>query len=117
MSRLVRLQTEYGPILIESSEGEGQGTVRLAGGTIDKKKKIEELIREINPLSELIIGSVHKLSKKPDSINAEFGLNLNVEGSLYVVKAAAEATIKVTYSWSFANKEGVKQEAVDESAK
>jgi hypothetical protein len=106
MSRLVRLQTEYGSILIESSEGEGQGTVRLAGGTIDKKKKIEDLIREINPLSELIIGSVHKLSKKPDSINAEFGLNLNFEGNLYVVKASAEATIKVTTVGSDIDKSG-----------
>jgi hypothetical protein len=54
----------------------------------------------ITPLSESIISSVDNLSKKPDSITAEYGLSITAEGNLFVVKAAGEASLKVTFAWS-----------------
>jgi hypothetical protein len=100
MSKLIKLETERGSILIESSISERSGTVQQAGGISDIKKKLGDLLDVITPISESIISSVDKLSKLPDSITAEYGLSLTAEGNLFVVKAAGEASLKVTFAWS-----------------
>jgi hypothetical protein len=58
------------------------------------------LLDVITPISESIISSVDKLSKLPDTITAEYGLSITAEGSLFVVKAAGEASLRVTFAWS-----------------
>lgn len=101
MGKLVKLETEHGSILIESSISERSGSLQQAGGGIsDIKKKLEDMLDVITPISESIIGSVDKLSKLPDSITAEYGLSITAEGNLFVVKAAGEASLKVTFAWS-----------------
>jgi hypothetical protein len=100
MGKLVKLQTAHGTILIESAISEKSGSLKQAGGITDTKKKLGELLDVITPISESIISSVNKLSKKPDSITAEYGLSITAEGNLFVVKAAGEASLKVTFQWS-----------------
>ncbi len=101
MGKLVKLETERGSILIESSIIERPGTIEQAGGGIsDIKKKFEELLEVIIPISESIIGSGDKLSRKPDSITAEYGLSISAEGNLFVAKVAGEGSLKVTFAWS-----------------
>jgi hypothetical protein len=100
MGKLVKLETEHGSILIESSITEATGTLKQAGGISDIKKKLGDLLDVITPISESIISSVDKLSKLPDSITAEYGLSITAEGNLFVVKAAGEASLKVTFAWS-----------------
>jgi hypothetical protein len=99
MGKLVKLETEHGSILIESSISENSGTLQQAGGISDIKKKLGDLLDVITPISESIIGSVNKLSKLPDSITAEYGLSITAEGNLFVVRAAGEASLKVTFAW------------------
>jgi hypothetical protein len=100
MGRLVKLETGYGSVLIESSISEKSGTLRQAGGVSEIKKKLGDLLAVITPISESIISSVDKLSRLPDSITAEYGLSITAEGDLFVVKAAGEASLKVTFTWS-----------------
>ena len=100
MGKLVKLQTAHGTLLIESAISEKSGTLQQAGGISDTKKKLGELLDVITPISESIIGSVDKLSKKPDSITAEYGLSITAEDNLFVVKAAGKASLKVTFQWS-----------------
>jgi hypothetical protein len=101
MGKLVKLETEHGTILIESSISEKTGTVEQAGGgPRDIKKKLGDLLDVITPISESIISSVGKLSKLPDSVTAEYGLSVTAEGNLFVVKAAGEASLKVTFAWN-----------------
>lgn len=100
MAKLVKLETERGSILIESSISEKSGTLQQAGGIGDIKKKFEELLEVIVPISESIISSGDKLSRKPDSITAEYGLSITAEGNLFVAKVAGEGSLKVTFEWS-----------------
>jgi hypothetical protein len=100
MGKLVKLDTGHGTILIESSISESSGTLQQAGGITDVKKKLVDILDVISPISESIIGSVDRLSKKPDSITAEYGLSITAEGNIFVVKAAVEASLKVTFAWS-----------------
>jgi Trypsin-co-occurring domain 1 len=109
MGKLVKLETEHGSVLIESSITEKTGGLHQAGGISDVKKKLGELLDVITPISESIIGSVDKLSKLPDSITAEYGLNISAEGSLFVAKVAGEASLKVTFEWSHDRKEEQKE--------
>jgi hypothetical protein len=105
MGKLVKLETEHGSVLIESSISEKTGTLQQAGGPTDIKKKLADLLDVITPISESVISSVEKLSKLPDSITAEYGLSITAEGNLFVVKAAGEASLKVTFEWSSDKKE------------
>ncbi len=102
MGRLVKVETEYGSVLIESSisERSGSSLQQAGGGISDIKKKLGDMLDVITPISESIISSVGKLSKLPDSITAEYGLSITAEGNLFVVKAAGEASLKVTFTWS-----------------
>jgi hypothetical protein len=100
MAKLVRLETEHGSILIESSISERTGKLEQAGAPSDIRKKLGDLLDVITPISETIINSVEKLSKLPDSITAEYGLSITAEGNLFVVKAAGEASLKVTFAWT-----------------
>jgi len=104
MGKLVKLETEHGSILIESSITEKTGGLHQAGGISDIKKKLGELLDVITPISESIISSVDKLSKIPDSITAEYGLSISAEGNLFVAKVAGEGSLKVTFAWSPDNK-------------
>jgi hypothetical protein len=101
MAKLVKLESERGSILIESSISEETGTLQQAGGGIsDIRKKFAELLEVIIPISESIISSGDKLSRKPDSITAEYGLSISAEGNLFVAKVAGEGSLKVTFEWS-----------------
>ena len=79
MGKLVKLETEHGSILIESSISERSGTLQQAGGISNIKKKLADMLDVIAPISESIIGSVDKLSKLPDSVTAEYGLSLTAD--------------------------------------
>jgi hypothetical protein len=61
MGKLVKLETEHGSVLIESSITEETGRLHQAGGISEIKKKFEELLEVIIPISESIIGSGNKL--------------------------------------------------------
>lgn len=85
------------PISIEVTEVEGEsgGVVQAGGGKIS----FEDMLGRIKPFCESIISNFEELTKKPDSASAEFGLKVSAEGNLFIVKAAGEATLKVTLTW------------------
>ncbi len=100
MGRLIEFKTDSGIVLIESATGEKPGRTTRALG-VEKKigKKLSDLIEVIQPMTETIIESIDRLDKKPDSISAEFGLSISGEGNIFVVKAAGEASLRVTFTW------------------
>jgi hypothetical protein len=75
------------------------------GGISDIRKKLGDMLDVITPISESMISSVGKLSILPDSVTAEYGLIITAESNLFVVKAAGEASLKVTFAWSPGKKE------------
>lgn len=99
MSKLVQFETEKGTILIESAVSEQTGRIEPAGGIEDLKKRLPELLQIITPIAEGIIKAKDSLSSKPDGVSAKFGLSLTAEGNIFVVKASAEATLKVAFTW------------------
>jgi hypothetical protein len=99
MDKLLEIKPAQGkePILIEGAEVEYNGGVIQATG---HKLSVEEMLQKVKPFCEAIITNFEKLSVKPNSASAEFGLKVSAEGNLFIVKASGEATLKVTLSWS-----------------
>ena|SRR5215216_687075 len=83
-------------ILIETTEVEGESGGVIQAGPLS----FEEMLKKINPFCEAIISTFQTLSVKPNNASAEFGLKVSMEGNLFIVKAAGEATVKVTLNWS-----------------
>jgi hypothetical protein len=83
-------------ILIVATDVEYESGVVQAGGG---KLSFEEMLQKVKPFCESIITNFRELSIKPDSASAEFGLKISAEGNLFIVKAAGEATLKVTLNW------------------
>jgi hypothetical protein len=104
---LVKLETEHGSVLIESSISERSGTLQQADGISDIRKKLGDMLDVITSISEPIISSFNKLSRLPDSITAE--------GNLFVVKAAGEASLKLLLHGVQIRKKREQQEKQDVS--
>lgn len=46
---------------------------------------------------------------RPTKATVEFGMNISLEGNVYVVKTAGEASIKITAQWDFEQGDGLEQ--------
>ena len=115
MGKLVKLETEHGSVLIESSISERSGTLQRADGINDIRKKLGDMLDVITSISEPIFSSFNKLSRLPDSITAEYGLSVTAEGNLFVVKAADEASLKLLLHGVQMRKKREQQEKQDVS--
>jgi hypothetical protein len=101
MGKLVDLKTssdEKTLFFIESSEVEGSSKVQQATGF--SEKEFDKLPQKIKPFCDSIIENFQTLSTKPDSVSAEFGLNVTAEGNIFIVKASGQATLKITLNWN-----------------
>lgn len=100
MGRLIELETQEGKVVYIEAEGE---EIQILGG------KMERIIKHFNEITntiEIFCGSLlttfHNLRKKgkaPDKVTAEFGIKLNGQGDVYIVKTGAEACLKITVEW------------------
>ena len=100
MNKLVKVESDSGTILIESTFSEQTGKMVQAGGVSDKiAKKLENLLEVIKPMTDTIVESVNTLQKKPTSISAEFGLSITAEGNIFVGKVSGESSLKITFTW------------------
>ena len=53
---------------------------------------------------KIFVGAFEQLEEasiKPKKANAEFGLQFNAEGSVYVAKIGAQSSFKISFEWEF----------------
>lgn len=100
MNKLVEISAHGSTILIESIASEDPKKIVQAGG-VEKKleKRLSDLVDVIRPIAESVVESVERINKRPDKVTTEFGLSLTAEGNIFVVKAAGEASLKITFEW------------------
>jgi Trypsin-co-occurring domain 1 len=93
---------------------EASAPATLQGGTAIREAAAEDaavraldtgqqLVTSIRAFCERVIDSLHELheSALPAKATVEFGLDISVEGNVYVVKGTGAATIKITAEWEF----------------
>jgi hypothetical protein len=108
MADLVPITFEDGTtIYVEAAERAplpGQSAIREATARDVAKKAVDtaqELGNSIKGFSARVVGSLNELGDvaRPTKATIEFGVNVSVEGNVYVVKGGGEASIKVTAEW------------------
>jgi hypothetical protein len=102
MRKLVEITSGNSKILVEAHDVEYKGSTTQAGGPLDKDK--DKMLEKLRPFCDSIVKYFQKLTMKPDNASAEFGLGFSLEGNVFVAKASAEASIKVTLHWTLTNK-------------
>ena len=111
MSKLVRMKLGESTILVEAADDDAppaaDGAVRslsVGDEVVDAVDKAYAALvqNEIVENCRTLVGAFEKLKEQsltPTKGTAEFGLQFTGEGNIYLVKAAAQASIKITLEW------------------
>ena len=107
MSDLIPVTVDDGHVIyVEASEGvqrRGSGIEEASALSAGEKAldTASQLSRAVSGFCTRIVGSLRELqaSAKPSKATIEFGLNISLEGNVYVVKTAGQASIKISAEW------------------
>jgi Trypsin-co-occurring domain 1 len=108
MAQLVPMTFEDGTTLyveaVDSLPRPGASAIQEAGAGDVAARAVEtarELGDSIKAFSSRVVGSLNELgvAARPTRATIEFGVNVSVEGNVYVVKGAGEASIRVVAEW------------------
>lgn len=112
MSKLVKMKLGESTILVEAADdniqsaesGDNHRFVSNSNEVIDAVDQLyEKLVQnEIVENCRVLIGAFERLKEQaiaPTKGSAEFGLQFTGEGNIYLVKASAQASIKITLEW------------------
>lgn len=105
MVNLIQVKCDDADVLIEA-EGEVVGEKRPQRVSVSESMKrtmlsFEEISDTIRAYCTSLVRTFKGFETEhaPDRIKAEFGLKLSAEGNVYVVKSAAEGSLKITAEW------------------
>lgn len=106
MSRFLTLKQGDSVVLVEVTS---EGATRPLGQLQDAVSKIDRTLddvlgKSIEAHCAALAGTFDRLRAHrhpPNGATVEFGLQVNGEGDFYVVRAAVQATYKVSLNWAF----------------
>ncbi len=111
MAKVIPMKFEDGTTIyvesVESARLPGAPTIQEASAADAVEKSLDtaaQLNNSIKAFCARIIKSFHELedSSKPNKATIEFGLDISLEGNVYIVKTTGEASIKITAEWELA---------------
>jgi hypothetical protein len=107
MSKLVKMKLGESTILVEAADDDLR-LVSAGDEVIDAVDQLyEKLVQnEVVENCRVLIGAFEKLKEQsiaPYKGTAEFGLQFTGEGNIYLVKASAQASIKITLEWQLSS--------------
>ena len=108
MSRLIKMECDGTEILVEVEDNfefeDTHGLQKLGGKEALKKavSSFEKVSETIQAYSRSLVNTFKKLEKNaaPHKVTAEFGVKVNGEGNVFVVKSSAEASLKIVAEWN-----------------
>ena len=115
MAQLVPLTFDDGlTVYVEASESAvvpGQSAIQEAAAKDAASKAVDaakELSESIQAFCGRVITGFQSLAEggRPNKATVQFGVNVSVEGNVYVVKGGGEASITVSAEWDFGNAAG-----------
>ncbi len=107
MPQLVKMKLgDRGTVLVEVPEEEGIQRVGKGKKILEAADKVfDRLVQnEIVENCKVLVGAFEQLKEHsipPRKATAEFGLQFNSEGNIYVVKASGQASFKISVEWEF----------------
>ena len=101
MSKLIQMPSQFGPIIVEveTTEDEIVPVSKTGERIISEAKETFDKVEDVIANSSLVMTNALKnLAKKEpalDTASLEYGFQFTGEGNIYMVKVAAEGSIKV----------------------
>lgn len=93
------------------AEGDSEKLSRVSNSVMEVNQNLEQVSITIVDMSRIMLGAFENLddhsvksTKKsitPAKATLEFGISFSAEGDIYVVKAAGEASLKISVEWEF----------------
>ncbi len=104
MSRFFELRQGDSVVVVEATS---EGATRPLGHLDDIVAKVDRSLDDLLGKSvrahcavvTSVLQQLEKQSQAPSSATVEFGLQLNGEGALYVVRSSVQASYKITLKW------------------
>lgn len=100
--RLVEFPVTSGGVVLVQVEDAKHG-VAPAGRVEDvierSKETLEQALEKVKPAAEAIIDVMSGLSRKPDELTVEFGIQVTAEASAVLAKAGVDVHYTVTLTW------------------
>ncbi len=107
MAQFIEMKLGKGTVLVEVAEKDDA----VYRSDEDEKvlKKLDQVLdnviqQQIVEHCKILVGAFGQLkdqSMTPKKAHAEFGLQFNAEGNVYVAKIGAESSFKVAFEWEF----------------
>lgn len=107
MPKFIEMNLNDCSILIEVADDTPHN--RYRSGNDEKKvlKKLDEMLDEVIQKQivehcKILVGAFEKLKEQsisPKKANAEFGLQFNAEGNVFVAKVGSQSTFKISFEW------------------
>jgi hypothetical protein len=106
MSKIIEIPCGGGTILVEVETPDGiVKTGRMGEWLVEQKEQAFDQVKEvIGGGCQVLIGALQELAAREKAVERatlEFGLQFTGEGKAFVVKAAAQASIKVSLSLKY----------------
>ncbi|RNL86463.1 CU044_2847 family protein [Halostreptopolyspora alba] len=106
MAEIVRFHNDHGASVLLETAGSSPVMRDVGGRDVFRvaDEKFETVIGRVRELSEQVARELSTMATAPDEITVELGVSVNAEAEVFIAKASAEGSLKVTMSWA---KDGV----------
>ncbi len=108
MPKFVKMKLGQGSALIEIAEAQQEiyRSDDSTDGVLDRlDKALDKVIQhQIVEHCKLLEGAFEQLKQRPirpKKASAEFGLQCNAQGDIFIAKAGGQASFKVSFEWEF----------------
>lgn len=102
MAKLVRVETDSGPVLFEVDELPGQGTVRISRSgknvVAELDERLDAALASVRPAAAAILDSLTDLA--PQTVEVEFGLKLDAEAGVVIAKSGVSGHFTIKLTWN-----------------
>ncbi|WP_046471650.1 CU044_2847 family protein [Allosalinactinospora lopnorensis] len=111
MAEIVRFQNDQGTSVLVETAGSSPVMREVGGRDVFRvaDEKFEAILGKIRDLSDLVARELSELASEPDEIMVELGVSVNAEAEVFIAKASAEGSMKVTLSWGKGSARGIRR--------
>lgn len=102
---LVRYELPGGGTVIvaapeEASDAESLRLAARSKSVVDAQTDFETATAVVTPIAESVIGRLRGMSRRPDTVEVEFGLSLSINFGAIIASSSTEANFKITIAWT-----------------
>jgi len=95
-----------GSVLVQVADAAPAGPVTRGWGssgesrtTVQAQESFQQVIGRVGPAASAVLETLTGLSRVPDEITVEFGVQLSAQAGAFIATLGSAANFKVTVSW------------------